>query len=50
MYLETAAYGHVGRESTNINKTIEGVQYGVGLFTWEALDAVDEISKHINNR
>lgn len=47
MYLETAAYGHVGREYTTINKTIEGSKYGICLFTWESLDAVDEIKEYI---
>lgn len=46
IYEETAAYGHFGRECTSINKTIEGKEYGVGLFTWEALDAVDKIKDY----
>lgn len=46
IYEETAAYGHFGRECTSINKTIEGEEYGVGLFTWEALDAVDKIKDY----
>jgi len=45
IYLETAAYGHFGRNCTSINKTIEGETRGVGLFTWEALDSVDLIRK-----
>ena len=47
MYEETAAYGHVGRKCTSINKTIEGVSYGVGLFTWESLGAVPYIKKSL---
>lgn len=43
IYEETAAYGHVGREQTCIDKTVERVTYGVALFTWEALDAVEKI-------
>ena len=48
MYLETAAYGHMGRQNkvvsktftqaTGDNKTIE-----VELFTWEKLDYVDKV-------
>jgi len=45
IYLETAAYGHFGRNCTSANKTIEGKMRGVGLFTWEALDCVDLIRK-----
>ena len=48
IYEETAAYGHFGRECTSVNKTIEGEEYGVGLFTWEALDAVDKIKDYFN--
>jgi len=46
IYEETAAYGHFGRECTSVNKTIEGETYGVGLFTWEALDAVEKITDY----
>jgi len=45
IYLETAAYGHFGRNCISANKTIEGETRGVGLFTWEALDSVDLIRK-----
>ena len=38
MYLETAAYGHMGRK--NETRTID-----VELFTWEKLDSVDNIRK-----
>lgn len=46
IYEETASYGHFGRDCTSINKEIEGVEYGVALFTWEALDAVDKITDY----
>ena len=49
IYEETAAYGHFGRECTSINKTIEGETYGVALFTWEALDAVEQINDYFKN-
>lgn len=50
MYLETAAYGHMGREPQVITKTFtshyhETKQIEVELFTWEKLDRVDEIKK-----
>jgi S-adenosylmethionine synthetase len=48
MYFETAAYGHMGRTNEKVTKTF--TQPGqkdrtleVELFTWEALDKVDEI-------
>ncbi len=47
IYEETAAYGHVGREQTCVTKTIEGVSYGVALFTWEALDSVEKILEYM---
>ena len=48
MYLETAAYGHMGRESETITKTftrLDGTEKAVEveLFTWEKLDFVDQI-------
>jgi S-adenosylmethionine synthetase len=48
MYLETAAYGHMGRVNEKVSKTFSqpGQQdrtIEVELFTWEALDKVDEI-------
>ena len=50
MYLETAAYGHMGRENTTITKTFENVDgtkktIDVELLTWEKLDYVDNIKK-----
>ncbi len=48
MYLETAAYGHMGRENEVVTKTFkspDGVEktLEVELFTWEKLDRVDDI-------
>ncbi len=53
MYLETAAYGHMGRENETISKTFENVDgtqktLNVELFTWEKLDYVDTIKKAFN--
>ena len=48
IYLETAAYGHVGREPQVVTKTFESMYEGnktmeVELFTWEKLDYVDKL-------
>ena len=48
MYLETAAYGHMGRQSEVVKKTFtshyhETKTIDVELFTWEKLDRVDDI-------
>ena len=48
IYEETAAYGHMGREPKTIIKHFENRYEGakdieVELFTWEKLDAVDDI-------
>ena len=48
MFLETAAYGHMGRKNVVVEKTFisryhEVKQMKVELFTWEKLDAVDVI-------
>ncbi len=48
MYLETAAYGHMGRKNEVVNKTFtsryhETLTIPVELFTWEKLDRVEEI-------
>ncbi len=49
IYLETAAYGHMGREPQLVKKHFasrynpEGVDCEVELFTWEKLDYVDKI-------
>lgn len=50
IYLETAAYGHMGRTPVKVTKTFESpyagkVEKDVELFTWEKLDFVDEIKK-----
>lgn len=56
MYLETAAYGHMGRKNEIVKKTFssryhETKTMEVELFTWEKLDRVDDIKKRfgINN-
>lgn len=51
MYLETAAYGHMGRENKTVTRTFTQINNGkreqkdfeVELFTWEKLDYVDKI-------
>ena len=47
MYLETAAYGHMGRTPTTVEKTFqrpdETKTMQVELFTWEKLDCVEDI-------
>ncbi|WP_372766875.1 methionine adenosyltransferase [Lutibacter sp.] len=48
IYLETAAYGHMGRENCIVNKTFQNVDgtevsMDVELFTWEKLDFVAKI-------
>jgi S-adenosylmethionine synthetase len=51
IYLETAAYGHMGRTPETVSKTFKrpaGNGYEekvmtVELFTWEKLDSVDKI-------
>lgn len=54
IYLETAAYGHMGRTPRRVIKSYssrynkEGVTREVELFTWEKLDYVDEIKKEFN--
>ena len=50
MYVETAAYGHMGRENKVVKKTFtsryhETKTIDVELFTWEKLDLVDQIKK-----
>ena len=53
MYLETAAYGHMGRKNEVVKKTFtshyhETKTLDVELFTWEKLDRVDDIRKEFN--
>ena len=50
MYVETAAYGHMGRENKVVKKTFtsryhETKTMDVELFTWEKLDLVDQIKR-----
>ena len=50
MYVETAAYGHMGRENKVVKKTFtsryhETKTLDVELFTWEKLNLVDQIKK-----
>ncbi|MCF7559157.1 methionine adenosyltransferase [Sabulilitoribacter multivorans] len=50
MYSETAAYGHMGRETETVTKTFsqpngETITLDVELFTWEKLDYVDKVKK-----
>jgi len=50
MYLETASYGHMGRQPVKITKTFQSPYNGkvskeVELFTWEKLDYVKLIKK-----
>ena len=52
MYLETAAYGHMGRKNEVVKKTFssryhETKTMDVELFTWEKLDRVDDIKKKV---
>ena len=50
MYLETAAYGHMGRENRTVTKTFRNVDgtekvVDVELFTWEKLDYVTKVKE-----
>ena len=50
IYLETAAYGHMGREPQKVKKTFvnsenKSVEFDLELFNWEKLDYVDKIKK-----
>ena len=50
IYLETAAYGHMGRKHEVVKKTFSSRYHEtkvmeVELFTWEKLDKVDEIKE-----
>ena len=50
MYLETAAYGHMGRKNEVVSKTFlsryhQKKTMQVELFTWEKLDQIDYIKK-----
>ena len=48
IYLETAAYGHMGRKPETVSKTFtppngSPIAVSVDLFTWEKLDFVDKV-------
>ena len=50
IYLETAAYGHMGKTPRKVTKVFESpyngkVEKEVTLFTWEQLDKVPEVQK-----
>ena len=50
MYLETAAYGHMGRKCEVVKKTFSSRYHetkgiNIELFTWEKLDRVEDIRK-----
>jgi len=50
IYLETAAYGHMGREPKVVKKVFKNDYFGkvekeVELFTWEKLDYVDKVKE-----
>ncbi|MEO7175718.1 MAG: methionine adenosyltransferase [Saprospiraceae bacterium] len=50
IYLETAAYGHMGRESKEVSKTFNKgkkneLSMKVRLFPWEDLNAIAEVKK-----
>jgi S-adenosylmethionine synthetase len=53
IYSETAAYGHMGRQSEVVTKTFfgnngESKTVEVELFTWEKLDYLDQVKKSFN--
>uniref|UniRef100_A0AB33JN91 S-adenosylmethionine synthase n=2 Tax=unclassified Prevotella TaxID=2638335 RepID=A0AB33JN91_9BACT len=53
MYLETAAYGHMGRRNEVVKKTFSSRYHetrtiDVELFTWEKLDRVADIKRAFN--
>ncbi|WP_421801182.1 methionine adenosyltransferase [Flagellimonas sp.] len=50
IYLETAAYGHLGKEPRIVTKVFESPYNGriekeVELFTWEKLDMIDQVKE-----
>ena len=53
MFVETAAYGHMGRKNEVVKKTFtsryhEEKTVSVELFTWEKLDKVDDIRREFH--
>ena len=49
IYEETAAYGHFGRESETIHKTIDGEDIAVYMFPWESFLILEDVMKHFEN-
>jgi S-adenosylmethionine synthetase len=52
IYSETAAYGHMGRKPQIVEKTFvspdgKKVTKKVELFTWEKLDYVNKVKRHL---
>ena len=50
IYLETAAYGHMGKKPQKVKKTFVNsenkfVEFDLELFNWEKLDYIDKIKK-----
>jgi S-adenosylmethionine synthetase len=53
IYLETAAYGHMGRDPRTVTKTFtsqyfDPITLEVELFTWEKLDFVEKLKKEFS--
>ena len=53
MYLETASYGHMGRDNKIVKKEFVSqdgntLNLQIELFTWEKLDFVEKIKEHFN--
>ena len=53
IYMETAAYGHFGKEPRMVSKVFESpyngrVEKTVELFTWEKLDMIDKVKLAFN--
>ncbi len=53
IYLETAAYGHMGKEPMTVTKVFESPYNGrikreVELFTWEKLDMIEVVQEAFN--
>jgi len=53
IYLETAAYGHMGKEPKIVTKVFESpyngkIEMELELFTWEKLDMVDAVKSAFN--
>lgn len=53
IYLESAAYGHMGKQPKMVTKVFESpyngrIEKNVELFTWEKLDKIEEIKSAFN--